>query len=39
VALRLVVDRESEIQAFRSEEYWTLDARVEGERPPPFSAR
>jgi DNA topoisomerase-1 len=26
VALRLVVDREREIQAFTAEEYWTLDA-------------
>ncbi len=26
VATRLVVDRENEIRAFRSEEYWTLDA-------------
>ncbi|NTU60221.1 MAG: type I DNA topoisomerase, partial [Deltaproteobacteria bacterium] len=39
VALRLVVDRETEIKAFRSEEYWTLDARVEGGHPPAFSAR
>jgi DNA topoisomerase-1 len=26
VALRLIVDREREIQAFKPEEYWTLDA-------------
>lgn len=27
VALRLIVDREQEIRAFRPEEYWTLDAK------------
>lgn len=27
VALRLIVDREQEIRAFKSEEYWTLDAK------------
>jgi DNA topoisomerase-1 len=39
VALRLVVDREREILAFSSQEYWTLDARLEGSAPPPFGAR
>ena len=39
VALRLIVDREREIQAFRSEEYWTLDARLSGKTPPEFTAR
>ncbi len=39
VALRLVVEREREIQAFRPEEYWTLDARLAGSGPPPFTAR
>ena len=39
VAVRLVVDRESEIKAFRPEEYWTIEAQVEGSAPPPFSAR
>ena len=29
VATRMVVDREEEIRAFRSEEYWTLDACLE----------
>lgn len=28
VAVRLVVDREREVQAFRAEEYWTLTARL-----------
>ncbi|NLL63033.1 MAG: type I DNA topoisomerase [Ruminococcaceae bacterium] len=27
VAVRLIVDREEEIRAFKSEEYWTLDAK------------
>jgi len=39
VALRLVVERDREILAFRPEEYWTLDARLEGSVPPPFTAR
>jgi DNA topoisomerase I len=39
VAVRLVVDREAEIQAFVAEEYWTIDALVEGGVPPPFSSR
>ncbi len=30
VALRIIVDRESEREAFRAEEYWTLDARLAG---------
>ena len=36
VALRLIADREDEINAFVPEEYWTLDAslRVEGENKP-----
>jgi DNA topoisomerase-1 len=39
VALRLVVDREREIEAFKSEEYWSITARFEGTAPPPFQAR
>jgi len=39
VALRLIVDREKEIQVFKSEEYWNLTARLAGEQPPEFSAR
>ena len=39
VAVRLVVDREAEIKAFRPEEYWTISAQVEGSVPPPFAAR
>jgi DNA topoisomerase-1 len=38
VAVRLIVDREREIEAFRPEEYWSLHARLRGERPPEFTA-
>jgi DNA topoisomerase-1 len=39
VALRLIVEREREIQAFQKKEYWTLSVRVEGKNPPAFDAR
>jgi DNA topoisomerase I len=39
VALRLIVDREREIQAFQKKEYWTIAAQVQGKNPPPFEAR
>ncbi len=39
VALRLIVEREREIQAFEKKEYWTIAAHVEGHNPPPFDAR
>ena len=39
VAVRLVVEREREIQAFRPEEYWTIDAQLAAELPPEFRAR
>jgi len=39
VALRIVVEREREIQAFKPEEYWTLAAFLEAREPPPFEAR
>src|SRR5437899_7149888 len=34
VALRLIVDREREVVAFRPEEYWSLHARLEAKPPP-----
>ena len=36
VALRIICDREAEINAFIPEEYWTLDAKllVQGEKRP-----
>src|SRR5262245_13399690 len=39
IALRLICDREKEIQAFVPEEYWTLTAFLEGSEPPLFSAK
>jgi DNA topoisomerase-1 len=39
VALRLVVEREREIQAFISTEYWSITANVSASGPPPFDAR
>src|SRR6185295_14893597 len=39
VALRLIVERESEIKAFTPEEYWSITARLEGHQPPPFDAK
>ena len=38
VALRLIVDRELEIEAFRSQEYWTVEADVSAGAEP-FAAR
>jgi DNA topoisomerase-1 len=38
VALKLICDREREIKAFVTEEYWTAAALLEGKEPPPFSA-
>jgi DNA topoisomerase-1 len=38
VALRLIVDRELEIEAFKSQEYWTVEADVTAESDP-FIAR
>jgi DNA topoisomerase I len=38
VAVRLIVDREREIQAFAPVEYWTLHARLEAKLPPEFVA-
>ena len=38
VALRLIVDRERERQAFVSEEYWVFKATLQGGAPPAFEA-
>lgn len=38
VALRLVVEREREIQAFKPTEYWTFTARFAAKLPPEFTA-
>jgi DNA topoisomerase-1 len=39
VALRLVVEREREIEAFRSREYWTVDGRFKTAAGQAFGAR
>jgi DNA topoisomerase-1 len=39
VALKMICDREAEIEAFLPEEYWHLDARLAGSLPPAFVAR
>ena len=39
VALRLVCDREAEIEAFRSEEYWTIEALLATAKDEEFKAR
>lgn len=39
VALKMICDREAEIDAFVPEEYWHLDARLAAAEPPPFVAR
>src|SRR6266436_5950328 len=39
VALRMVVEREREIEAFVKTEYWTIGASLTGQQPPAFDAR
>jgi DNA topoisomerase-1 len=39
VALRLIVEREREVEAFKSEEYWNIAVKLEGHEPPSFEAR
>ncbi|MDZ7695792.1 MAG: type I DNA topoisomerase [Deltaproteobacteria bacterium] len=39
VAVKMICDREREIRAFESQEYWSLTAHLEAETPPPFEAR
>jgi len=39
VAVRIICEREREIRAFNPEEYWTVEARLEGAAPPAFLAR
>ena len=39
VALKLVCDREREIERFVPEEYWNVFARLAGPQPPEFEAR
>ena len=39
VALKMICDREGEIEAFVPEEYWHIDARLAAALPPSFVAR
>ncbi|OGR02499.1 MAG: DNA topoisomerase I, partial [Deltaproteobacteria bacterium RIFOXYD12_FULL_53_23] len=39
VAVRMVCEREQAIEAFVSEEYWSIHATLEGKTPPPFVAQ
>ena len=39
VAVRMVCEREQEIESFVSEEYWTIDTHLKGTLPPSFNAR
>jgi DNA topoisomerase-1 len=38
VALRLIVDREREIKAFLTREYWSIDVHLAAKKPPQLSA-
>lgn len=38
VALRIVCEREKEIKAFITQEYWSIVAKLNGPKPPGFSA-
>jgi len=39
VAVRMICDRESAIEKFKPEEYWTITVGLEGQNPPPFTAK
>jgi DNA topoisomerase-1 len=39
VAVRMICDRESEIERFQPVEYWTISENLAGEKPPQFTAR
>ena len=39
VALKLICDRERDIEAFVPDEYWNITARLAGPEPPEFDAR
>jgi DNA topoisomerase I len=39
VALKMVCERQAEIDAFVPEEYWNLGARLASSQPPPFATR
>ncbi len=39
IALKIIVERESEILAFNPEEYWTISVNMEGSVPPQFTVK
>jgi len=39
VAVKMICDRERDIQAFETEEYWSLTATLQSADPPPFESR
>ncbi|MEE9611929.1 MAG: type I DNA topoisomerase, partial [Desulfatiglandales bacterium] len=39
VALRMICERETEIHAFKPQEYWSLTAHLQADEPPPFKAK
>ncbi len=39
VTVRIICERERQIQAFEPEEYWSITAELEGGAPPPFPAK
>lgn len=39
VAVRIICDRERQIQAFEPEEYWSITAHLQDQSPPPFMAK
>ncbi len=39
VALRIICERETEIEAFRADEYWSIETRFHTEEGAPFTAR
>ncbi|MBN2569497.1 MAG: type I DNA topoisomerase [Deltaproteobacteria bacterium] len=39
VAVRMICDREKEIDAFVAEEFWNITALLQSKNPPPFEAR
>jgi DNA topoisomerase-1 len=39
VAVRIICERETEIENFKPTEYWSVEAKLEGHKPPPFIAK
>jgi DNA topoisomerase-1 len=39
VAVRLICERQREIEDFEPEEYWSITVRLEGDQPPPFDVK